>query len=546
MTDSSHRIVSRLGTVAFALYLCLNLTTPSWRYGPFTWIPLLTIPELSGAPVVLGLFNLLPLIIILSWGITVWNRWREGQPFNLGQRHITLPLLAFTLWGILSLDPALTRRTFLQGLGLGLGWFVYLYLLNNRRNWSRPLLVILIIQSTVALGQFLTQHDLGLTSLGELPLNPVFSGVSVLSARGIRWLRAYGLTTQSNQLGALFAVLLLILIPAWHNQTRPRSEQFLYNLGISLGAAALFVTFSRSAWIACLAGLSIWAVGQRRPWLSAWHTHRQTLLRRIGFSLLIFLPAILLALLYGDLVLSRVTNLDQPLEATSVNDRLTAMELAQKVISLNWVMGVGLGNYADYARQLDANAFTVHNIPLLMLAELGLPGGLLWLWLVTAPFLPLTQKLFTKEYQTQNTQSSALSPQHSALSPQHSALSPQHSALSPQSSVLSPQSSVLNPQSSVLSPQSSVLNPQSSILSPQSSVLSPQPSILSPQHSPPTAAQLAPWIAMIIIGLFDVTLWLTGHWQTAIVFGLLLAHLQKPLYSEEPSDQLVGISSGTA
>jgi hypothetical protein len=51
---------------------------------------------------------------------------------------------------------------------------------------------------------------------------------------------------------------------------------------------------------------------------------------------------------------------------------------------------------------------------------------------------------------------------------------------------------------------------------------------------------------MIIIGLFDVTLWLTGHWQTAIVFGLLLAHLQKPLYSEEPSDQLVGISSGTA
>lgn len=466
MPDRIVRFISRLGTFAFALYLCLNLTTPSWRYGPFTWIPLYAIPELSGAPVVLGVFNLLPLIIALCWGVSIWHNRQEGKPFNLGQRHLTLPLLAFTIWGVLSLDPSLTRRTFLQGLGLMLGWFVYLYTLNERRDWSRPLLFILISQSLVALGQFFAQHDLGLTALGELPLNPAFSGISVLGARGTRWLRAYGLTTHPNQLGGLLTTLLLILIPGWFARfpaKRAKPEFYVYSIALALGAAALFVSFSRSAWLACLGGLALWGFGQRRQWLSVWQNQRSTRLRQFASVLLILLPAALLFLGYNDLILSRVTNLDQPLEATSVNDRLTAIQLAQKVIRLNWVIGVGLGNYADYARQLDASAFTVHNIPLLMWAELGLPGGLLWLWLVAAPFLPLAHHAADRLTKTKPHQPSALTP------------------------------------------HSSLLNP----------------------------SQLAPWIAMIIIGLFDVTLWLTGHWQTAILFGLLLTHLHYPLTSGE-------------
>lgn len=442
----------------FALYVTLNLTTPSWRYGPFAWLPLFRLNEWMGAPVVVGVLNLLPVVIVAGWGFTLWGRWHfQRQPLNLGQWHITLPFLLFTFWGVLSLDPAPTRRTFLQGIGLALAWLIYLYAINEKRDWSRPLLVILIVQSLVALGQFFYQADMGLIGLGELPLNPAFSGITVLGARGTRWLRAYGLTTHPNQLGALLTALLLILIPAWIKvgyKLNSRWMTFFYTVAISLGIAGLYVSFSRSAWLALGGGLLVlFAVAfYQRPRFSL---PPKPFLYHLVAALL---PLICLVLFYGDLALSRFTNLEQSLEATSIHDRVDAVGLARQVIELNWKTGVGLGNYYDYAKGLDAAAFTVHNIPLLMLAELGLPGGLLWLWFIAAPFIPI----FTP-------------------------LSPRHIPPLPHS-----------------------------------------PITLSSPHLT-TLSQLAPWVAMLIIGLFDVTLWLTTHWQTALVFGLLLAHLNNPL-----------------
>lgn len=452
----SGKSLIRLVHYVFALYLILNLITPSWRYGPFAWFPLLRLEEWAGAPVALGVFNLLPLVIILGWSIQMWQlRQQSHNMLDLGQRPISLPFFLFTLWGLLSLDPTLTRRTFLQGMGLVLSWLVYLYLINHRRDWSRPLLIITFCQSLVALGQFFSQKDLGLTLLGELPLNPAFTGVTVLSARGVHWLRAYGLTMHPNLLGSLLTVMLLLLIPAWQNQLREHKRSLMnliFPLIIGLGLAGLFVSFSRSAWLAFLVGFVIWKIGSTLSWPSPkqatthpTHNARSvvTTLAPYGFA---FLMLALCFFFYGDLALSRLSNFDQPLEATSINERMKAIKLAQEVIVMNWQRGVGLGNYADYAKGLDEAAFTVHNIPLLMLAELGLPGGLLWLWLILAPFfLALNSRL--------------------------------------------------------------------------------------------TLSQLAPWSAMLVIGLFDVTLWLTTHWQTAILFALLLAHFNSALSARTTSEE---------
>ncbi len=454
-SQNSGKFLTRLVHYTFALYLILNLITPSWRYGPFAWLPLARFAEWAGAPVKLGLFNLLPLLVIIGWGVQIWRSRQPGHPFiNLGRRALSLPFFMFTLWGLLSLDPAPTRRTFLQGMGLGLAWLVYLYLINHRRDWSRPLLIITLCQSLVALGQFLSQKDLGLTLLGELPLNPAFTGVTVLSARGVHWLRAYGLTMHPNLLGSLLTVMLLLLLPAWQNQLRERPKglmNLIFPLVIGLGLMGLFVSFSRSAWLAFLVGFVIWRISSilaaRSSVLPANRAnHSRFTIYTLAPYVFAFLLLALCLFLYGDLALSRLSNFDQPLEATSINERMAAIKLAQQVIMINWQRGVGLGNYADYAKGLDAAAFTVHNIPLLMLAELGVPGGLLWLWLILAPFYLVINRRVT-------------------------------------------------------------------------------------------LAQLAPWCAMLVIGLFDVTLWLTTHWQTAILFALLLAHLNTPVTSETPSPQ---------
>jgi O-antigen ligase len=89
---------------------------------------------------------------------------------------------------------------------------------------------------------------------------------------------------------------------------------------------------------------------------------------------------------YRDLVFSRLFALDTPTEAQSISDRQRDAALAVTVIRGAPLTGVGLGEYLVAAQRLDADAARVHNVPLLVTAELGLPGLLLWLWLMAAPF----------------------------------------------------------------------------------------------------------------------------------------------------------------
>jgi hypothetical protein len=48
------------------------------------------------------------------------------------------------------------------------------------------------------------------------------------------------------------------------------------------------------------------------------------------------------------------------------------------------------------------------------------------------------------------------------------------------------------------------------------------------------AAQVAPWVAMIVANTFDTMLWLSSNWQTSILFALLLANLVRLVAVVEP------------
>jgi O-antigen ligase len=309
--------------------------------------------------------------------------------------------------------------------------------LNERPDLQPFLAAVVLVQGLFALGQFLLQGDLGQRWLGELPLDPIYQGVSVIFARDRPWLRAYGSTAHPNLLGAILASLLLLLLPAPARSQGWR--RFLWFPVLIIGSAGLVLTFSRAAGLAFLGGLLTWFL------LRNWHSERvfriaplQSLLTRylkFILPLLLFIP---LLLLYSDLFLSRLTNLNAPSEAQSLNQRLDDAQLSLTLIAQNPLTGVGLGSYTDAAQLVTPQAARVHNVLLLVTAELGFPGLVLLLWLLLAP---LTSK-------------------------------------------------------------------------------------------PLRAAALAPWMAMLIIGLFDTTLWLTSNWQTAVLFGLLTANLWTECYPD--------------
>ena len=150
--------------------------------------------------------------------------------------------------------------------------------------------------------------------------------------------------------------------------------------------------------------------------------------------------ALVIALTYRDLVFSRFFALDTPTEAQSISERLRDSALALALIRDNPLTGVGLGQYVDAAQQLDDAAVRVHNAGLIVAAELGLSGFLLWLWLMVAPFW-----------------------------------------------------------------------------------LWLRPGGYAVRHPAALGPRLAPWVAMLVVNTFDTTLWLSGNWQTAILFALLAA-----------------------
>ena len=424
------RSVARgLAHVTFAAFLVLVLATPSWRVGPFTWGPVLRFPMLAGRPADLGLPSLLPVLIVAGW-LAARLLDSPHRPWQWGRAGITLPLLGLTFLILAGLDPAPTWRTAVQIGGVGLTWLTYLFIRNEKPPLTVPLALVTLVQGSVALGQFLCQRDLGLAALGELPLDPAVSGISVLWARDQRWLRAYGLTGHPNFLGATLAVLLLLLLREL-DRARGWHKAGLTAI-VSVGLLGLLASFSRASWLALAAGLSAWAIRKVRSKFRS--TNRQGQKGAQGrcsisnLPLHLILPLIVgvsFVFLYRDLVISRFVNLDTRIEARSLNDRGRDASLALELVAAHPWRGVGAGNYLPGVRSFEPDSRVVHNVPLLVAAELGLPGAALWAWLS-----------------------------------------------------------------------------------------------LSGLRS--SRAVLPAWLATLLIGLFDVSLWMTANWRAAVIYGILL------------------------
>lgn len=411
-----HTVLRWLTHASFAAFLILALATHSahWRVGPFTWLPLLRLPALLPAraarwgdeqPMVLGILTLIPLLLAVSWPLVrlVELRIPGARRWQWGWRHFALPLGGLTLLGLVSIGwswaaagtrmpPLGVSDTAFQLLSLALVWATYLFLINERPSLTWPLAAVVAIQSLVGVAQFVRQADLGLTVLGELDLDPAVSGVSVLMADGQRWLRAYGLTGHPNLLAALIAPLILYLL----SQTRQAAGWRRWTLlGIvGLGAVALVATASRAAWLAFGLGLALWLAAlwsERRQAPRRAELSRDAARRRRRSAIAAMAVAGGLALLflavYGPLLLTRFFNLDTSIEARSLFERERDWGIAWQLIRQHPVAGVGMGSYLLEARAVDQAARVVHNVPLLVTAELGLLAGLLWLWLTGAPFV---------------------------------------------------------------------------------------------------------------------------------------------------------------
>ena len=353
------------------------------------------------------------------------------------------------------------RNTAFQLLSLGVVWFVYLFIVNERPQLTWPLALVVLIQGGVGVAQFVLQRNLGLAALGELALNPEVRGVSVLmTEEGQRWLRAYGLTGHPNLLAALLTLLLLLLLLDLPKQHGVRRALLVGVCGV--GVLGLLATVSRAAWLAFGVGLVVWTLG---TWLessargsNASRRPSRSLARQAAWVLVPIAAGAAFVVFYGRRLATRFFDLNTAVEAWSLFERLRDVRIAWTLIWDHPWTGVGLGNYLASARQIDRSAWVVHNVPLLVTAEMGMLGGVLWLWLGLAPIVAAIRGWMAGRREL--------------------------------------------------------------------------------------VSQLAPWVALLTIGLFHGLPWINTGWRTAILLALLMGAWSWAVQSSEPlpGNEMIEIS----
>jgi O-antigen ligase len=188
----------------------------------------------------------------------------------------------------------------------------------------------------------------------------------VLDPAGERLLRAFGTFPHPNILGgylALGVVLLPLLV------TTKRRAWLGLPVGVLL-ATGLIVSFSRAAWLAAAVGLGVW-------WLAT--SARQAAWRWLLPGLALAALVLVFSPLGGVVGVRLSPTPANELERGSIEQRVALDRQALTLIKRHPTLGVGAGNFGEASLEEGLQAVfgePAHSVPLLIVAELGVPGAL--------------------------------------------------------------------------------------------------------------------------------------------------------------------------
>lgn len=242
--------------------------------------------------------------------------------------------------------------------------------LDIQKNLILPLALSISFFSLVGIGQFLFQKTLGgpLYLLGERTFDSQTPGIALFGFFGKEFLRPYSTFSHPNSLAGfmLVASLLVALLN--------RNKKKIMKVTLFLGAASVFLSVSLNAYISLLAVVIFYLIFRKRKRLAA-----KIVVSGFFLTLIISLALPIVA----NVFINRGGEAKE-----SLFNRLVLAQASGKMLSKSPVWGVGLNNFIP---ELPTSGILprvswwlqpVHNTNLLVLAETGIFGLLIYLGLV--------------------------------------------------------------------------------------------------------------------------------------------------------------------
>jgi O-antigen ligase len=211
-----------------------------------------------------------------------------------------------------------------------------------------------------------------LTVLPVVSIVPQNSGISVVFSGTEHWLRVYGISSHPNLLGGHLAVgVILILGLIISSQGRQR---FWLIAAWLMCWLTLLLTFSRSAWLGVAGGGPLALI----LLLRGGHLARSTIKLLAAIAAVGFVLTVIFVWRFQPFLVNRIEVAIVSYETQAIVQRLDAARLAVKIFAGHPLTGVGLAQSVIVTRNLLGTPIDwIHNVPLLIAAELGVGGIIL-------------------------------------------------------------------------------------------------------------------------------------------------------------------------
>ncbi len=280
-------------------------------------------------------------------------------------------------------DPLLSLQLIsFWALGLGLIWLKN-KLLISETDWVWWLSLGALAPATLGLYQFFGQTNFSSTWLGLSAVPIAAPGAFVVVGEWGRWLRASGSFPHPNILAGYCVVVVSAIFYVLKSHPVSRFKIWFYSGCVILLTVTLFTTLSRTGFLAWLILVSLIIFDWKKI---------SSELKLIIVSSIV--TAVTASIFLWPLISGRL-NQTSIQETRSITERVNSVGGSLKIWITHPWLGVGPGNYTIALKKLNPKLTgyelqPVHNVPLLLLAELGLVGLLICLgfsyrWLRACP-----------------------------------------------------------------------------------------------------------------------------------------------------------------